>query len=134
MNVLDFASIAGSIKSYLFHKLKLTSSQIRLIYFFAGHENQAIKMGDLAQGLHISLSTLSRQLSQASTAALITSSKLPGQSAKTIKLNQAGLQKADALKTSLQTLKTQLFGDWVSDDFDRFSDQLLQIAQKLQTY
>lgn len=133
MQVLDFANIAGEIRSYIFHKLKLNSSQTRLVYFFLQNDNQAIKMGDLAAGLHISLSTLSRQLSQAKTASLIEVSKVPGNSAKKIKLNQKGLGKAEALQTALNELEEKIFGGWVSQDKDRFSEQLVEINGRLQT-
>lgn len=131
MQVLDFASIASHINSYIFHKLKLNVSQVRLVSYFLEHNNQALKMGDLASGLGISLSTLSRQLSQPKTAALITVSKVPGNSAKTIMLNQAGLEKAAALQTTLDELEETIFGDWLSQDIDRFSEQIVEISGKL---
>ncbi|MCI1290528.1 MAG: MarR family winged helix-turn-helix transcriptional regulator [Lactobacillus sp.] len=133
MQVLDFANIAGEIRSYIFHKLKLNSSQTRLVYYFLHNDNQAIKMGDLAAGLHISLSTLSRQLSQSKTASLIEVSKVPGNSAKTIKLNQKGLEKAQALEAALNELEEEIFGGWQSQDKDRFTEQLVEINGRLQT-
>ncbi|MCI1329638.1 MAG: MarR family winged helix-turn-helix transcriptional regulator [Lactobacillus sp.] len=89
-------------------------------------------MGDLAAGLNISLSTLSRQLNQAKTATLIEVAKVPGNSAKTIRLNETGWKQALALKKVLADLQERIFGDWVTQDVTRFSEQLVEISGRLQ--
>ena len=64
MDVLSFGTIADHIKREINHKCSLNISQTRILLFFDHNQNQALTMGKLADELHISLSTLSRQLQQ----------------------------------------------------------------------
>ena len=71
MDVLIFNSVSESIKRAINKKCGLNLSQTRLLLFFDRHQNETLTMGELAQALSISLSTLSRQIKQKKTAALI---------------------------------------------------------------
>lgn len=67
MDILSFSTIADQIKREVNHKCGLNISQTRILLFFDKNNNKALTMGNLANELNISLSTLSRQLQQKKT-------------------------------------------------------------------
>lgn len=71
MDVLHFNEIAESIKKMILEQAGLNLSQTRILLFFDENENDSLTMGELARGLNISLSTLSRQLQQKKTQEII---------------------------------------------------------------
>jgi len=87
MNVLIFNSVSENIKRVINKKCGLNLSQTRLLLFFDHHQNETLTMGELAQALSISLSTLSRQIKQKKTASLIKVERSKKDSSKYLNLN-----------------------------------------------
>lgn len=133
MNILSFSSIADQIKKEINHKCGLNLSQTRILLFFAQNKNQDLNMGQLATQLHISLSTLSRQLQQKKTNSLIEITKSKKDSSKNIHLNELGLQKVNELKQELGLLHKTIFNFWDKGELELFEAQLAMIAKKLES-
>ncbi len=64
MDAVIFNSVSESIKRAINKKCGLNLSQTRLLLFFDRHQNETLTMGELAQALSISLSTLVDKLSR----------------------------------------------------------------------
>lgn len=109
MNVLIFNSVSENIKRVINKKCGLNLSQTRLLLFFDHHQNETLTMGELAQALSISLSTLSRQIKQKKTASLIKVERSKKDSSKSLNLNNEGLAKAQELKKFFLKLKHKFF-------------------------
>jgi DNA-binding MarR family transcriptional regulator len=133
MDILSFGTIADHIKKEINHKCDLNLSQTRILLYFDHTDNQQLTMGKLADGLHISLSTLSRQLQQHKTSLLVEIIKSEKDSSKRVHLNEAGLAKVDELKQVLQEITKNIFNFWDQDELQLFSTQLTMIAKKLTT-
>lgn len=132
MNIIDLAFISDQIKREIFHKTKLNMSQVRLICFFAKNGNQQVAMGDLAQNLQISPSTLSRQLHQPKTAALLKNEKVANSSSKMVCLNKEGQALAADLQEQLAEIKKHLLADWEPTDTEDLSAKILRLRSSLE--
>jgi DNA-binding MarR family transcriptional regulator len=132
MNIIDLAFISDQIKREIFHKTKLNMSQVRLICFFANNGNQPVAMGDLAQNLQISPSTLSRQLHQPKTAALLKNQKVASSSSKMVCLNSEGEALATDLKEQLNEINNRLLEDWEPAETEDLSDKILRLRSSLE--
>lgn len=131
MNVLIFNSVSENIKRVINKKCGLNLSQTRLLLFFDHHQNETLTMGELAQALSISLSTLSRQIKQKKTAALITVERSKKDSSKSLNLNNDGLAKAQELKKVLKQIEEQIFSTWSDEDIQDFDNKLQVIVNNL---
>ena len=129
MDILSFSTIADQIKREVNHKCGLNISQTRILLFFDKNNNKALTMGNLANELNISLSTLSRQLQQKKTQNFIKVNKSEKDSSKSVKLNNRGLKKASELKTALKQIETILFSFLDEEEFNNFSKQLSTVAK-----
>lgn len=87
-------------------------------------------MGNLAQSLNISLSTLSRQLQQDKTKKLINITKSDNDSSKKVNLNNIGVEKMIVLKSTLKQIENQLFNSFAPNDSKFFIKQLTILARK----
>lgn len=132
MNIIDLAFISDQIKREIFHKTKLNMSQVRLICFFANNGNQPVTMGDLAKSLQISPSTLSRQLHQPKTAALLKNKKVASSSSKMVCLNNEGGALATDLKEQLNEIKSRLLADWEPEETADLSDKIVRLRSSLE--
>lgn len=117
MNVLIFNSVSENIKRVINKKCGLNLSQTRLLLFFDHHQNETLTMGELAQELSISLSTLSRQIKQKKTASLIKVERSKKDSSKSLNLNNEGLAKAQELKKVLSQIEAQIFSSWSEEKY-----------------
>lgn len=133
MNVLVFNSVSENIKRVINKKCGLNLSQTRLLLFFDHHQNETLTMGELAQELSISLSTLSRQIKQKKTASLIKVERSKKDSSKSLNLNAEGLAKAEELKDVLDQIETQLFSTWSEEKVQDFNSKLQIIVNNLAT-
>lgn len=133
MDVLSFNTIADYIKREINHKCGLNLSQTRILLFFYTHNNEILTMGNLAAGLNISLSTLSRQLQQAKTQELITIRRSDSDSSKNVCLNDAGLEKATELAKTLELIKRELLNQINSDVSSIFLKELLKLSEFTET-
>ncbi|MRM99060.1 MarR family transcriptional regulator [Lactobacillus taiwanensis] len=131
MNVLIFNNVRENIKRVINKKCGLNLSQTRLLLFFDRHKNETLTMGELAQALSISLSTLSRQIKQKKTAALITVERSKKDSSKSLNLNNDGLAKAQELKKVLKQIEEQIFSTWSDEDIQDFDNKLQVIVNNL---
>ena len=133
MDVLSFNTIADYIKREINHKCGLNLSQTRILLFFYTHNNEILTMGNLAAGLNISLSTLSRQLQQAKTQELITIRRSDSDSSKNVCLNDAGMEKATELAKTLELIKQDLLNQINSDVSSIFLKELLKLSEFTET-
>lgn len=133
MDVLSFNTIADYIKREINHKCGLNLSQTRILLFFYTHNNEILTMGNLAAGLNISLSTLSRQLQQAKTQELITIRRSDSDSSKNVCLNDAGMEKATELAKTLELIKRELLNQINSDVSSIFLKELLKLSEFTET-
>ena len=133
MDVLSFNTIADYIKREINHKCGLNLSQTRILLFFYTHNNEILTMGNLAAGLNISLSTLSRQLQQAKTQELITIRRSDSDSSKNVCLNHAGMEKATELAKTLELIKRELLNQINSDVSSIFLKELLKLSEFTET-
>lgn len=133
MDVLSFNTIADYIKREINHKCALNLSQTRILLFFYTHNNEILTMGNLAAGLNISLSTLSRQLQQAKTQELITIRRSDSDSSKNVCLNDAGMEKATELAKTLELIKRELLNQINSDVSSIFLKELLKLSEFTET-
>lgn len=132
MNVLIFNSVSENIKRVINKKCGLNLSQTRLLLFF-DHQNETLTMGELAQALSISLSTLSRQIKQKKTASLIKVERSKKDSSKSLNLNNEGLAKAQELKKVLSQIEAQIFSSWSEEKIQDFDSKLQIIVNNLVT-
>lgn len=124
MDVLFFSTIADHIKKEINHKCGLNLSQTRILLFFDSNHNEALTMGNLAKGLSISLSTLSRQLQQKKTQAFIKVTRSEKDSSKSVCLNEIGMKKVVELKTALNEIEKDLFSKIDTDELKNFTQEL----------
>lgn len=124
MDVLSFSIIADHIKKEINDKCGLNLSQTRILLFFDKNSNEKLTMGKLAQGLRISLSTLSRQLQQKKTQAFVKITRSEKDSSKNVQLNQEGLEKVHELKETLSEIESSLASSIDSQQLDSFSQEL----------
>ena len=129
MDILFFSTIADQVKKEINHKCGLNISQTRILIFFDETDNKALSMGKLAEGLNISLSTLSRQLQQKKTKGLINLARSKKDSSKIVNLNEDGIKKARELKKTLAEIERTLFVYLDQDASALFIKQLNKIAQ-----
>ncbi len=133
MDVLSFSTIAGNIKNEINRKCGLNLSQTRILLYFDQNNNTALKMGDLADNLKISLSTLSRQLQQKKTVSFITVKRSEKDSSKIVLLNETGLQKVIQLKQVLKEIDESLLQGLSKQEvatFNHIFSELLQRSEK----
>jgi len=133
MNVLSFSTIAGNIKNEISRKCGLNLSQTRILLYFDQNNNTALKMGDLADNLKISLSTLSRQLQQKKTMSFVTVRRSERDSSKTVLLNETGLQKINQLRQVLKEIEESLLhglNQQEVEDFNHIFNELVQRSEK----
>ncbi|WP_294891269.1 MarR family winged helix-turn-helix transcriptional regulator [uncultured Lactobacillus sp.] len=133
MDVLSFSTIADNIKNEISKKSGLNLSQTRILLYFDQNDNTALKMGDLADNLKISLSTLSRQLQQKKTVSFITVKRSERDSSKTVLLNETGLQKVVQLKRVLKEIEESLLRGISKQEvavFNHIFSELVQRSQK----
>lgn len=133
MNVLIFNSVSENIKRVINKKCGLNLSQTRLLLFFDHHKNETLTMGELAQALSISLSTLSRQIKQKRTASLINVERSKKDSSKSLNLNADGLAKVEELKKVLTQIENQIFSTWSEEKIKDFDSNLQIIVNNLVT-
>ncbi|WEV52011.1 MarR family transcriptional regulator [Lactobacillus sp. ESL0731] len=133
MDILCFSTLAAQIKNEISRKCGLNLSQTRILLYFDKSGNQPLKMGSLAKNLNISLSTLSRQLQQKKTLALVEITRSESNSSKSVVLNEAGTQKATELKAALKQIEDVLFKDFSPNDLAQLSTTINQLATKLET-
>lgn len=131
MDVLSFSTIADYIKKEINHKCGLNLSQTRILLFFDSNHNQPLTMGKLAEGLNISLSTLSRQLQQKKTQELIQVTRSEKDSSKSVHLSSSGLQKVTELKKALTHIEKSLTA-LLNDNSKSFFAELEFLTSKLQ--
>lgn len=132
MNIIDLAFISDKIKKEIFHKTKLNMSQVRLICFFENNENKPVAMGELAESLQISPSTLSRQLHQPKTASLLSSQKVANSSSKKVALNERGQDLAAELRKQLGEMNKRLTADWPQAEADSFATMVTRLRSRLE--
>lgn len=129
MDVLSFSTIAEQIKKEINHKCGLNLSQTRILLFFEKNKNQPLAMGNLAKGLNISLSTLSRQLQQKKTQAFIDVIRSNSNSSKSVRLNKNGLAKVKELEGVLLKIEEELFAALDEDDAELFRKELAILTE-----
>ena len=130
MDILSFSVIAEYIKKEINHKCGLNISQTRILLIFDKTKNEPLTMGKLAEGLDISLSTLSRQVQQQKTQSLISVLKSEKDSSKIVALNSNGLKKAKELKVTLSEIQNSLFSSLKGDTTQNFVDILNSLAKQ----
>lgn len=133
MNILSFNIIAENIKKEINQKCGLNLSQTRILLYFDNNNNQALKMGDLADNLKISLSTLSRQLQQKKTLNFVTITRSESDSSKTVVLNKMGLQKIDDLKKVLADTEKAMFAEFSAAEVATFTKMFNRLVEKSHT-
>ena len=130
MDVLSFGTIADHIKREINHKCSLNISQTRILLFFDHNQNQALTMGKLADELHISLSTLSRQLQQKKTRSVIEITRSDKSSSKNVHLNEDGLTKVKELKQALIEIQQEIFSKIDKNKLRSFTDDLELLSKE----
>ena len=130
MDVLSFSTIADNIKNEISKKSGLNLSQTRILLYFDQNDNTALKMGDLADNLKISLSTLSRQLQQKKTVSFITVKRSERDSSKTVLLNETGLQKVVQLKRVLKEIEESLLRGISKQEVAAFNHIFSELVQR----
>ncbi len=130
MNVLSFSTIAENIKNEISKKCGLNLSQTRILLYFDQNDNTALKMGDLADNLKISLSTLSRQLQQKKTVSFITVKRSERDSSKTVLLNETGLQKVVQLRRELKEIEESLLQGLSKQEIASFNHIVNELVKK----
>ncbi|RMC24621.1 MULTISPECIES: MarR family winged helix-turn-helix transcriptional regulator [unclassified Lactobacillus] len=130
MDILAFSIVAGNIKKEIRNRCGLNFSQTRILLYFAKNNNQALKMGDLANNLKISLSTLSRQLQQVKTIQLITITRSENDSSKTVVLSEKGLNKLKELKRSMNDIEKSLLQDLSQQEVNCLSQTFDKLIKK----
>lgn len=131
IDILLFNTISDQLKKTIFKKCGLNLSQTRLLLFFSNTDNQPKNMGELADCLHISLSTLSRQINQKKTLEFISVKRSTTDSSKILMLNSEGIEKASELKEELKAITQNLFSSWKDSDLIRFDTELKGIVNIL---
>ncbi|RVU71748.1 MULTISPECIES: MarR family winged helix-turn-helix transcriptional regulator [Lactobacillus] len=129
MDVLLFSAVADNIKKEINHKCGLNLSQTRLLLYFAENDNSPLTMGRLAEGLNISLSTLSRQLQQARTKSYIEIVRSEKDSSKNVKLNEAGINKVKELQGFLIQIESNLFSSLTKHELSSFTKELEKVVE-----
>ena len=130
MDVLSFSTIAGNIKNEINKKCGLNLSQTRILLYFYHNGNTALKMGDLAEKLKISLSTLSRQLQQKKTMSFVTIRRSESDSSKTVLLNDQGLEKISELRNVLKEIEASLLHGLTEQEIKAFDQTFAKLVQK----
>ncbi|KGG54253.1 MarR family winged helix-turn-helix transcriptional regulator [Lactobacillus sp. wkB10] len=130
MDVLSFSTIAGNIKNEINKKCGLNLSQTRILLYFYHNGNTALKMGDLAEKLKISLSTLSRQLQQKKTMSFVTIRRSESDSSKTVLLNDQGLEKISELRNVLKEIEASLLHGLSEQEIKAFDQTFAKLVQK----
>ena len=130
MDVLSFSTIAGNIKNEINKKCGLNLSQTRILLYFYHNGNTALKMGDLAEKLKISLSTLSRQLQQKKTMSFVTIRRSESDSSKTVLLNDQGLEKISELRNVLKEIEVSLLHGLSEQEIKAFDQTFAKLVQK----
>ncbi|MBC6369587.1 MarR family transcriptional regulator [Lactobacillus kullabergensis] len=130
MDVLSFSTIAGNIKNEINKKCGLNLSQTRILLYFYHNGNTALKMGDLAEKLKISLSTLSRQLQQKKTMSFVTIRRSESDSSKTVLLNDLGLKKISELRNVLKEIEASLLHGLTEQEIRAFDQTFTKLVQK----
>ena len=130
MDVLSFSTIAGNIKNEINKKCGLNLSQTRILLYFYHNGNTALKMGDLAEKLKISLSTLSRQLQQKKTMSFVTIRRSESDSSKTVLLNDLGLKKISELRNVLKEIEASLLHGLTEQEIKAFDQTFAKLVQK----
>ena len=130
MDVLSFSTIAGIIKNEINRKCGLNLSQTRILLYFYHNGNTALKMGDLAEKLKISLSTLSRQLQQKKTMSFVTIRRSESDSSKTVLLNDLGLKKISELRNVLKEIESSLLHGLTEQEIRAFDQTFTKLVQK----
>lgn len=131
LDILTFNIISDEIKRIINQKCGLNQSQTRLLLFFDANHNDALTMGELANKLNISLSTLSRQINQKRTLKLVNITRSKTDSSKLLSLNEDGLKKVRELKEELNEIRSNLFTLLNQEEKRSFSKQLITIASNL---
>lgn len=131
MDILAFNMVGERIKKIINHKCGLNLSQTRLLLFFVDNNNEEMAMGDLANKLNISLSTLSRQINQRKTLDLVNVKRSKTDSSKLLSLNAKGLTKANDLKLVLQQIDSLLFNLWDQEQLNLFKEQVGLVLESL---
>lgn len=131
MDVLYFNEIAESIKKMILEQAGLNLSQTRILLFFDENENDSLTMGELARGLNISLSTLSRQLQQKKTQEIIDVVRSETDSSKLVCLNETGVFKASELKHLLTSIHNKIYALWSETETKDFLTHLDSIQTEL---
>ncbi|KRM85074.1 hypothetical protein FC41_GL001637 [Lactobacillus hominis DSM 23910 = CRBIP 24.179] len=88
-------------------------------------------MGELANKLDISLSTLSRQINQKRTLELVNVTRSKTDSSKLLSLNSDGIKKVAELKKELNQISSDLLKTLNNEEKSVFSSQLMTIATNL---
>ena len=130
MDVLSFSTIAGNIKNEINKKCGLNLSQTRILLYFYHNGNTALKMGDLAEKLKISLSTLSRQLQQKKTMSFVTIRRSESDSSKTVLLNDLALKKISELRNVLKEIEASLLHGLTEQEIKAFDQTFAKLVQK----
>lgn len=130
MDVLSFSTIAGNIKNEINKRCGLNLSQTRILLYFYHNGNTALKMGDLAEKLKISLSTLSRQLQQKKTMSFVTIKRSESDSSKTVLLNEHGLEKISELRNVLKEIEASLLHGLTKQEVEAFDQTFTKLVQK----
>lgn len=131
MNILIFNDISDKIMEQITSKAKLNLSQIRLLLFFDETQNKLMTMGELAKGLQISLSTLSRQLKQNITLSLLHIDVNTKNSTKLVQLNQSGIEKQTSLKEIIASVNQDIFQYWDESELGFLTTELSLINKRL---
>lgn len=87
-------------------------------------------MGELANNLSISLSTLSRQLQQNTTKTFVRINRSDRNSSKNVCLNETGIKKLAQLKNVLAQIQEQLFANLTEKEADSFINELNALAKQ----
>lgn len=131
MDILTFNLVEEKIKKLIYQKCSLNLSQTRLLLYFDSTQNKKISMGSLASALNISLSTLSRQINQKQTLALVDLARAKYSSTKVLCLNQKGLDKVEQLRGLLNEIELILLDEWGKEEVLHFQNQLDKILSTL---
>lgn len=131
MDVLHFNEIAETIKKMILEQAGLNLSQTRILLFFDETENDSLTMGELAKGLNISLSTLSRQLQQKKTKEPLDVVRSETDSSKLVHLNEAGVLKASELKQLLSSIHDKIYALWSEEETKAFLTHMDSVLNEL---
>lgn len=124
MDILTFGLLEDKLKKVIKQKCDLNLSQTRLLLYFKTSDNKKISMGQLAQELNISLSTLSRQINQPKTFELLELERSKSDSSKLLRLNDDGLHKAQILANLLEEIQLKLIEEWGEEELGHFQRNL----------